>query len=69
MVTPTNQITVRFIVQVGVPGAAGWTMPVTNRACVYPLGGTLGYCVWSDEVTNPAFRPYSICLPVVLRSH
>jgi hypothetical protein len=68
MVTPTNQITISFVVRVGVPGTAGWTVPVNNRACVYPLGGTLGYCVWSNEVTNLAFRPYGIYLPMVLRS-
>jgi hypothetical protein len=35
---------------------------------VYPFGRTLGGCIWSNEVTNPVFRPYEIFLPVVMRS-
>jgi hypothetical protein len=42
---------------------------VTNRACIYPFGGTLGVCDWSNAVTNPAFRPYSIYLPALLRNY
>jgi parallel beta-helix repeat protein len=68
-VTPTNQITVSFVVQVGVPGTVGWTVDVTNRACVFPVGGTLGACVWSNEVTNSAFRPYDIYLPITMRNY
>jgi hypothetical protein len=67
-VTPTNQITLSFVVEVDVPGTLGWTGGVTNRACVYPFGGTLGGCVWSNEVINPAFRPYEIFLPLVRRN-
>jgi hypothetical protein len=67
-VTPTNQITVSFVARVAVPGTAGATVTVTNSACIYPFGGTLGVCDWSNEVTNPAFRPYSIFLPVLLRT-
>ena len=67
-VTPTNQVTVSFVTQVGVPGTVGWTTDVSNRACVYPVGGTVeGDCIWSNEVTNEAFRPYGIFLPLVLR--
>ncbi|MCP4541020.1 MAG: hypothetical protein GY832_28120 [Chloroflexi bacterium] len=61
-VTPTNQITVSFAVKVGVPGTLGWTVDVTNRACVYPVGETLGGCVWSNAVTNSASRPYSVSI-------
>jgi hypothetical protein len=68
-VTPTNVITVSFVVEVGVPGTAGLTVSVTNRACVYPVSGTIeGDCIWSDTVTNDAFRPYDIFLPLVLRN-
>jgi hypothetical protein len=59
-VTPSNHITVSFVAQVGVPGTTGMTVNVTNRACVIPFGGTLDGCTWSNGVTNPAFRPYSI---------
>lgn len=68
-VTPTNQITVSFVAQVGVPGTLGWTVSVTNCACVYPFGGTLGGCVWSNEVTNQATRPCSIHLPLILHNY
>ena len=67
MVTPTDQITVSFVVKVETPGTAGWTITVTNSACVIPLNGTLGNCIWSNEVSNPAFRPYKIYLPVMMR--
>jgi hypothetical protein len=63
----TDRVTVSFVTRVGVPGTVGWTVTVTNRACVYPFSGTLGGCVWSNEVTNPAFRPYGVFLPMVLR--
>jgi hypothetical protein len=42
---------------------------VTNRACVFPSGRTLGLCTWSNEVTNSVFRPYDIYLPLVLRNN
>jgi hypothetical protein len=68
-VTPTDQITVSFIVRAGVPGTVGWTATVSNRACLYPFGGTLGGCVWSNDVTNPASHPHAMYLPLVLRDH
>jgi hypothetical protein len=68
-VTPTNQVTVSFVAQVGVPDTVGITVTVVNSACVYPVGGTLDDCVWSSEVTNSAFQPYSIYLPLTLRNH
>lgn len=67
-VTPSNQMIVSFAVQVGVPGTAGWTVNVSNRACAYPFWGTLGDCVWSNEVTNSVFRPFSVYLPLVRKS-
>jgi hypothetical protein len=68
-ITPTNQVTVSFVAQVGVPGTLGGTTDVSNRACVYPVGGTIeGDCTWSKPVTNEAFHPYGIFLPLVIRS-
>ncbi len=67
-VTPTNQVTVSFVTRVGVPGTAGLTVDVTNRACVYSFGGTLGGCAWSNEVKNPAFRPHTLYLPLIVKS-
>ncbi|MBN2392488.1 MAG: hypothetical protein JXR84_17290, partial [Anaerolineae bacterium] len=61
--------TISFVVRVGVPSTVGWVVDVTNRACVYPVDGTLDDCVWSDAVTNQASRPYQIYLPLVLRNH
>jgi hypothetical protein len=68
-VTPSNQVTVSFVTQVGIPGTAGWTANVTNRACAYPYGETLSGCIWSDEVTNRAFRACNIYLPLMMRTH
>jgi beta propeller repeat protein len=66
-ITPAHQMTVGLVVQVAIPGAAGSAVTVTNRACAYPVGETLDRCVWSNEVKNPAFRPYDVLLPLVLR--
>jgi len=66
-VTPTNQVTVSFVVQVDSPGTPGQTGGVTNRACVYPFGGTLGGCVWSNEVSNLLTR--KVYLPLVPRNY
>ena len=68
-VTPTQQLTISFVVQVSIPSTAGRTVSVTNRTCVYPIGGTIeNDCIWSNEVTNDAFRPYCIHLPSVARN-
>jgi hypothetical protein len=67
-VTPTNQETVSFVAQVNAPGTAGWTVTVTNRACIYPFGGPLDDCVWSNEVANAAFKPSIIYLPFMIRA-
>jgi hypothetical protein len=52
---------------VEVPETVGWTATVTNQACVYPFDGSLGGCVWSNEVINPAFQLHEVYLPLVLR--
>jgi len=67
--TPTGQVTVEFVTRVSVPGTLGWTVIVTNSACVYPLSETFGECIWSNEVTNPAWRPHRVFLPLALRNH
>jgi len=66
-VTPTNQVTVRFVVQAGASGTAVLPANITNRACIYLAGGTLGGCAWSNEVTNPLV--WSVYLPLILRSY
>ncbi|MDY6876692.1 MAG: PKD domain-containing protein [Chloroflexota bacterium] len=66
-VTPTNQVTVRFVVQAGGSGTAELPADITNRACIYLAGGTLGGCAWSNEVTNPLVS--SIYLPLIMRSY
>ncbi len=66
---PTNQATVAFVAQVNVSLTEGQTVSVTNRACVYPVGGTVvDDCTWSDTVTNRAFRPCTVYLPMVMRN-
>ncbi|MCP4541534.1 MAG: hypothetical protein GY832_30760 [Chloroflexi bacterium] len=66
--TSSNWITVSFVVRVGVPGTVGWTVDISNHACVYLVSGTLGDCIWSEAVTNEAFRPYDAFLPLVMRA-
>ncbi len=65
--TPTAPVTVAFVVQVGVPGTLGWTVDVSNRACVYTPGEAERICRWSNEVINQAYRPFTVYLPVILR--
>jgi hypothetical protein len=60
-------MTVSFVAQVNRPITAGKTVSVTRQACVYPVVETLDDCVWSNRVTNPAFRPYGVYLPLVMR--
>lgn len=66
--TPTSQVTVSFVVQVGVPGTIGIYVDVNNTACVYPAGQTISMCEWSNTVTNQAYRPYTVFLPLVMRT-
>lgn len=66
-ITPAHQITVSFAVEVGIPNTVGWLVDVVNRACLYPLEGTLDDCIWSNTVTNAAFRPYNLYLPLVMK--
>ncbi|HNT76397.1 MAG TPA: hypothetical protein PKH77_15385 [Anaerolineae bacterium] len=68
MITPTNQTTVSFVVKVGVPGTIGIYVDVSNTACIYPAGQTISMCEWSNTVTNQAYRPYTIFLPLVARN-
>jgi PKD repeat protein len=66
-VTPTHQVTVSFAAQVGRPGTLMLTDQVTNRACIYPFGGTLGGCVWSNEATT--LITHNVYLPLIVRNY
>jgi hypothetical protein len=68
-VTSTRRVTISFVVRVDIPSVAPQRTSVTNRGCVYPFGGTIEDCIWSNEVANPAFWPSNIYLPWVLRSY
>jgi hypothetical protein len=68
-ITPSNHVTVSFVTRVGIPGTVGLTAKVTNRACAYPYSGTLSGCIWSNEVTNRAFRACNIYLPLMMREY
>jgi len=67
LTAPSDELaTVSFVVEVGIPGTAGWTVDVSNQACIYPTGGTIADdCTWSNKVTNPAFHPYK---PTIAKS-
>jgi uncharacterized repeat protein (TIGR01451 family) len=58
--------TVTFQVRVGVAGTVGWAPRIVNRACVYPLGGTLAACEWSNETSNNTYQQL-VYLPLVMR--
>ena len=64
--TPGEPATVTFAVRVNVIGTAGLAPIIINRACVYPVGGGLVDCEWSNEVFNYTYA-WSVYLPVVLR--
>ncbi len=65
----TQQMTITFVVRVGVPAMTGWYTDVTNRACIYDPRETSTICIWSNPVTNSAFRFYDIYLPLLLRNY
>ena len=67
-VTPTTPVTVRFAVQVAAPGTLGG-VTITNRACVYPITGTVTDCIWSEPVMNYATRMAWVYLPLALRNY
>ncbi|HNT77659.1 MAG TPA: choice-of-anchor Q domain-containing protein [Anaerolineae bacterium] len=67
VVGPTGSMTISFVVQVGVPETIGIHVDVKNTACVYPAEQTITMCVWSNTVTNRAYRPYTTFLPLVIR--
>jgi hypothetical protein len=66
-ITPTPQLAVSFVVQVGTPSTVIWPTVVTNHACLYIWGGAGNGCVCSNEVTNSVFQRYRVYLPVLLR--
>ncbi len=66
-VTPTEQVTIQFVARAGLPGTIVVPEVITNRACVYPITGTVADCRWSNTVVNR--EPFHIYLPLILRSH
>ncbi len=66
-ITPSDHITVTFTVQIGTSGTTDQPAHVSNRACVYPAGGTVNDCTWSNTVTNAIQRAYGVYLPLVIR--
>ncbi len=67
VLTAHQPVTVRFVVQVGVPATAGWEVDLRNRACLYPWGGSLADCRWSNAVVNRALRRHPLYLPLITR--
>ncbi|MBU0510661.1 MAG: SBBP repeat-containing protein, partial [Chloroflexi bacterium] len=57
---------VSFAVRVDVEDTADFAPPIVNRACVYPVGGDMSDCTWSNEVHH-ATGLQSIYLPLVMR--
>jgi PKD repeat protein len=65
-VTPNNRVTLSFVVRVK-SGTLAHAGEIANHACIYPFGGTLGGCEWSNTVVNPLIR--HLYLPHVMRSY
>lgn len=61
-------LTVSFAVRVEVTGTADFAPLITNRACVYSIGGELANCLWSNELWNFTFA-WTNYLPIVLRNY
>lgn len=63
--TSTGIVTVSFVALVEIPAVEGLKGSVTNKACVRPVGGTLGDCVWSADAANLLSREDATgsCLP------
>jgi hypothetical protein len=59
LVTSSDWIEIRFAARVNVHAT------VSNRFCIYPFGGTLDECLWSNESTSPV-PPVLSYLPIVL---
>lgn len=66
-VSATTPVEVTFAVRVGITGTIGLAPPVTNRACVFPVGQTVDDCVWSNTVTNKTYV-WRVFLPLVMRN-
>ncbi len=66
-ITPTEQVTIQFVARAGVTGTIVAPDVITNRACVYPITGTVADCRWSNTVVNR--EPFDIYLPLILRNH
>lgn len=58
--------TISFAVSVEVTGTAEFAPLIVNRACVYPAGGGLTDCDWSNEVFNFTYI-WPVYLPIVRR--
>ncbi|MFP4395828.1 MAG: CAP domain-containing protein [Anaerolineales bacterium] len=66
-VTPTEQVTIQFVARAGLPGTIYVPEIITNRACIYPITGTVADCRWSNTVINQEL--FDIYLPLLLRNH
>ncbi|MDY7076912.1 MAG: SBBP repeat-containing protein [Chloroflexota bacterium] len=66
--TATLPATVSFAVRVEVMGTVGFAPRIVNRACVYPVGGGLADCEWSNQVRNFTYL-WSTYLPLVMKSY
>ena len=66
LATP-NSTTISFAVQVGITGTAMFNPLIINRTCIYPEGGSLADCEWS-EVFNFTFA-YPVYMPVLVSTN
>ncbi|MBI4320396.1 MAG: SBBP repeat-containing protein [Chloroflexi bacterium] len=60
-------VTITYGVRADAPSAVGSLARILNQACIYPAGGVLATCAWSNEVSNYA-SGWRIYLPVIKTS-
>jgi predicted GH43/DUF377 family glycosyl hydrolase len=65
--TTPNSTTVSFAVQVGITGTVTLNPLIINRTCIYPEGGSLADCEWS-EVFNFTFA-YPVYMPILVSTN
>jgi hypothetical protein len=61
-------VTVSFAVRVEVTGTTELAPLIVNRGCIYPAGGGLADCEWSNEVRSFTYV-WPVYLPLIVRNH
>ncbi len=63
--TQNIPVTITFATRAAITGTAGFAPRILNRACVYPFGGSLNACEWSEQTVNNTVL-HAVYLPLIL---